>query len=74
MKQKLLRPLAVVLTCGVLSGLLAGCAWSIGGEKDGTTSHQPTRGQELVDMKKARDQGAITQEEYENQKRQILAK
>ncbi|HZR18603.1 MAG TPA: SHOCT domain-containing protein [Verrucomicrobiae bacterium] len=54
-----------------LAGLLAGCVWSVGG-KEHVTSAQPTRGQELIDLKKARDQGAITPEEYENKRRQIL--
>jgi hypothetical protein len=54
--------------------VLAGCAWSIGDGKDRVTTNQPTRGQELIDLQKAKDQGAITQEEYDRQKKQILAK
>jgi hypothetical protein len=74
MKKTLLSTLAVLITCGILSVGLSGCAWSIGEGKDRTTTNQPTRGQELVDLKKALDQGAISQAEYENQKKQILTR
>jgi len=30
------------------------------------------RGQELIDLKKARDQGAISEEEYQAQKKRII--
>jgi hypothetical protein len=74
MKRKLLRWMAVITASTILGAMSMGCAWSIGGGKDRTTSVQPTRGQELLDLKRARDQGAMTQEEYENQKKQILAR
>jgi hypothetical protein len=53
-------------------GLLSGCAWSIGGQKEASISTAPTRGQQLLDLKKAKDQGAITEQEYEVQKKRIL--
>lgn len=56
--------------CGVLGGTLTGCAWSVGGKEHVTSV--PTRGQELIDLKRARDQGAITQAEYEAKRKQIL--
>lgn len=74
MKRKLLTLLAVITTSGILGALPTGCAWSIGDGKDRVSSKEPTRGQELIDLKKARDQGAISQQEYENQKSQILAR
>jgi hypothetical protein len=74
MKRNLFRVFALLVGCGVLSGVLAGCAWSIGDGKDRVTTNQPTRGQELIDLQKAKDQGAITQEEYDRQKKQILAR
>jgi hypothetical protein len=43
----------------------------LGGSKE-VTSTRTTRGQELIDLKRARDQGAITPEEYEAKRRQIL--
>jgi len=58
----------------ILGCLVSGCAWSIGGGKEANTSHIPTRGQELIDIKKAKDLGAITEEEYQAQKNRIMAK
>ena len=59
--------------CGVaLAGLLSGCAWSIGEGTEKKTLSQPTQGQELIDLKKAKDQGAITDEEYNHQRQKLL--
>ena len=72
MKNKLSKwsvPVAAVFVTGYL---LCGCAWQIGGDKKGTTTVQATRGQELIDLKKARDQGAITEDEYQAQRKKIL--
>ncbi len=73
MKRKALRPLVGALCLAILAGLLSGCAWSIGDGKDHTSvTKPPTRGQELIDLKQARDQGAITDAEYETQRKKIL--
>ena len=73
MKQKVFRILSLIGVCGVLAGLGAGCVCAIGGEDGkGKSAAQPTKGQELIDLKHARDQGAITEEEYQNQKSQIM--
>ena len=45
--------MALVASGSVLGCLLTGCAWSIGDQKDGKVIAQPTRGQELIDLKKA---------------------
>jgi len=74
MKQKAIKTLALVVSCGILAGFLSGCAWSIGEGKERVTTNPPTRGQELIDLKRAKDQGAITEAEYETQKTQILAR
>ena len=71
--MKLFKTLALLTTCGILGGLFGGCAWSIGDGKEHATI-QPTRGQELIDLKRAKDQGAITPEEYEAQKKQVLTR
>ena len=73
MKPNLLKSLAILIICATLA-TITGCSWSIGGGKERASTTQTTRGQELIDLKRARDQGAITQEEYENQKRQVLAR
>jgi hypothetical protein len=38
----------------------------------GGSSNQPTRGQELMDLKTALDRGVITQAEYDSSKANIL--
>jgi hypothetical protein len=63
---------ALAAVAAVVGGMGAGCAWSIGGTKQGTTQIQPTKGQELIDLQKARDKGAITPEDYEKEKARIL--
>lgn len=50
---------------------LTGCSWSVGsGAKNATIL--PTLGQQLVDMQKAKDSGAITDAEYQAQKAKLL--
>jgi hypothetical protein len=71
MIQKLLgRAIAVILAGSIIGGV-TGCVFSLGGSKE-VMSTRTTRGQELIDLKRARDQGAITPEEYEAKRRQIL--
>jgi len=73
MKHKTTRWIALLATTGALTGLLSGCAWSIGSDKGtGKVVATPTRGQELIDLKKAKDQGAITEEEYQSQRKLIM--
>jgi len=75
MKHKIMRWTGVLVTTVVLGGLLCGCAWSIGSDKcAGKVIATPTRGQELIDLKKAKDQGAITEEEYQAQRKAIMEK
>ncbi|MGA1237038.1 MAG: SHOCT domain-containing protein [Limisphaerales bacterium] len=66
-----------VLMGVLLSSLVlwSGCAWSIGGEKEGgTVVRETTKGQELIDLKRALDQGAINQEEYDRERSVILSR
>ena len=76
MKTRLLLLLsATVLTAALLS-ISSGCAWSIGGSKGNaastTPTQPPTRGQELIDLQKAHDAGAISDEEYERMKQRVM--
>lgn len=68
-----MKNLILPLTCGVLAlTLLTGCiGLSIGG---GTTSDpgSPTIGQQLIDLQRAKDSGAITETEYQSQKARLL--
>ncbi len=76
MKRKVTKWVGLLVTAAVLGGLLSGCAWSIGGGDKGSGKivATPTRGQELIDLKKAKDQGAITEEEYQAQRKAIMEK
>ena len=52
--------------------LLTGClALQVGGG-DKQEAHKPTIGQQLVDLKTAKDTGAITESEYQAQKAKLL--
>jgi len=66
--KKLLIPALIGLSAMTL---LAGCTWSIGsGTKSATI--MPTVGQQLVDLQKAKDSGAISDAEYQTQKAKVL--
>ena len=58
MRIKLHKWAMIAVTCLII--LVSGCAWSIGG-KGHEPAMQPTLGKELIDLKSARDQGAITE-------------
>ena len=51
--------------------VLSGCVAAIG-NREGKRSEGTTVGQELVDLKKAKDAGAISDAEYEAQRARIL--
>ena len=73
--MKPVKVFVVLLSSVLLAGLFTGCAWSIGGsDSKAHTVSPPTKGQELIDLKRAKDQGAITESEYATKKEQILAK
>ena len=74
MKTRLSKYVCLVVGVSALGLLLPGCAWQIGGDKKGTIVEQPTRGRELMDLKLARDQGAMTEEEYQSQRKKVLEK
>ena len=59
----------IVLALSV-SLLLTGCISLGGGSR--TETHPPTVGQQLVDLQKARDAGAITDEEFQAKKSVLL--
>jgi hypothetical protein len=62
---KSIRALSIVIILAALSG----CVFSIG--SSGPTN--PTKGQQLIDLKAALDRGAINQQEYDQQKQQIMS-
>ena len=53
------------------TALLTGCSWSVGSSPK-TANVLPTTGQQLIDLQKAKDSGAITDAEYNAQKTKLL--
>ncbi len=71
-QQNLMKRLFIpILTLVLATTFLTGCAWQVGGDKKVTTM-QPTTGQQLIDLQKAKDSGAITESEYQAQKAKLL--
>jgi hypothetical protein len=65
--QAMLALSAILLFGGCVGGLNLG-----GGAK--TEVRNPTLGQQLIDLQKARDSGAITPAEYEAKKAELMSK
>lgn len=61
-----------VLVCGSAMTLLTGCLNLELGGGSTTKSQTPTLGQQLTDLQKAKDSGAITEAEYQQQKAKLL--
>jgi len=74
MNHKITRLGMLAAIIGLTGILVSGCSWSIGGGKKEDSVQQTTKGQELIDLKKARDQGALTEDEYQAQRNKVLAK
>ena len=76
-QQKTLAPMkkfiAGLLALGLITALLSGCAWEVGGGPHHVTIQQ-TVGQQLIDLQQAKDSGAITDSEYQTQKAKVLGK
>ena len=64
-----------ILIGSILLFTFSSCSLPIGSHNEynsRTTEIHTTRGQELIDLQKALDSGAITQEEYEKLKMKIM--
>lgn len=59
--------LSITLAVG-LTAVLSGCGWWSSGKQRTDTS----AGQQLSDLRKAYDSGAITRDEYERERRRII--
>jgi hypothetical protein len=66
--MKKLIPLFLVLL------LLPACVVALGNRDSVRPATTPTLGQQLLDLQKARDTGAITEAEFQQQKSQLLQK
>jgi hypothetical protein len=61
------------LLSGVLAALVLGLAGCGGGDQEVRSEiTTTTKGQQLMDLKKALDSGALNQEEYERERQRIL--
>ena len=66
------RSVVLSITCAMATMLLlSGCIAAIG-NRDAQRARGTTLGQELVDLQKAKESGAITPEEYQAQKAKLL--
>jgi hypothetical protein len=64
----------ILIAMSLLAGaFLGGCAWSVG-SRDGETYVRPTQGQELIDLQRAHESGALSDAEYEAQRQKILTR
>ena len=67
--NKILGPILVGISAITL---LTGCVGLQLGPDSVTKSQSPTVGQQLIDLQKAKDAGAITDAEYQAQKAKLL--
>ena len=65
-------PRVLTILCATLTTLLlSGCVAAIG-NRDAQRTRGVTLGQELIDLQKAKESGAITLDEYQQQKAKLL--
>ncbi len=62
------RIISLLLVMALLTTMVSCIAVGSGGEK---IEQKPTLGQELIDLKKARDEGAISEQEYKEMKEKL---
>jgi hypothetical protein len=65
------KHLALIVTTLAALQLLNGCIAAIGNREPGGKA---TLGQQLIDLQKAKDSGALTDAEYQAQKAKLLGK
>ena len=62
------RTIGTIIILLLMMSLTSCIAVGSGGEK---ITHEPTLGQQMIDLQKAKDQGAITAKEYEELKDKV---
>jgi len=72
MSKSLTHVLVLLAVCGLFASGLAACGG--GGADVRSEVSTTTTGQQLIDLKKALDAGAINQQEYEKERQKILEK
>jgi hypothetical protein len=72
MSRLIPHTLVLLAVCGLLLFGVAACGG--GGAEVRSEVTTTTTGQQLIDLKKALDSGAMTQQEYEKERKKILSK
>jgi hypothetical protein len=72
MSTSIVRRVVVLAVCGLLLFSVAACGG--GGADVKSEVSTTTVGQQLMDLKKALDTGAMTQQEYDKERKKILEK
>lgn len=67
-----MKSIASLLALGLLASTLSGCVIAMGNRDLGQPRGKATLGQELTDLKNARDAGALTEDEYQAQRKKVL--
>jgi len=62
---------ALLLVTVLTASILSGCVFAVG-VPDSELKSKPTLGRQLSDLKRARDSGAINEEEYQAAKKRLL--
>ena len=65
------RIIAIIIVFAFITSMTSCIAVGSGGEK---IEQKPTLGQEFIDLKRARDEGAISEQEYEEMKNKLKQK
>ena len=66
------KQLKLFVTIGCAAAVLTGCVAAIGNRDAGANRHGVTLGQELIDLKKAKEAGALSDAEYQEQRARML--
>ena len=68
-----MKSIASLLALGLLACTLSGCVIAMGNRDLGQPrTGSATLGQQLTDLKKAHDAGALTEDEYQAQRKKLL--
>jgi len=70
MAHGFIKTLTLLMLCGLLLAGVVACGG--GGAEVKSEVSTTTVGQQLIDLKKALDSGAMTQQEYEKERKKIL--
>ena len=62
------KVISVLIILTLITSMVSCMAIGTGGKK---VNNNPTLGHELIDLKKAKDEGAISQQEYEELKKKL---